>query len=285
MRDYKAPSNNRSKKNRGKGNRRKREKQPRDWRVIFHRALRLAIFSGSVTLAAGTGVLTVKLVSDSGFFHIDQVTVENHQRVTRDEIFELSDIHLGSSIFDLDLEMIGGKIEENPWVARADVRRVFPRRIEIAVQERQPQAIINLGYLYYVDGAGEIFKVLDSADSLDFPVISGVNRDFLLQRQEEARTLLADAMGLMAMLKGRAVFGLNEVSEVHVDPLDGLTIYTCKGGVPVRLGFSGYGGKLDRLERVYPEIEPRLTALKYIDLNVMDRVIVKLDSQRAQQRG
>jgi len=45
----------------------------------------------------------------------------------------------------------------------------------------------------------------------------------------------------------------------------------------VLMGQSDFSGKLDRLERIYKDIEPRLLALKYIDLNVTDRVIVKLD--------
>ena len=62
--------------------------------------------------------------------------------------------------------------------------RVFPREVVIPVHERVPQAIINLGYLYYVDGGGEIFKVLSSDDRLDFPVITGIDRQFLLENPE-----------------------------------------------------------------------------------------------------
>ncbi len=56
-------------------------------------------------------------------------------------------------------------------------------------------------------------------------------------------------------------------------------------GVPVLFGHGDFAVKLDRLERIYGELEPRLTALQYIDLNVADRVIVKVDPKYAAGRN
>jgi cell division protein FtsQ len=53
--------------------------------------------------------------------------------------------------------------------------------------------------------------------------------------------------------------------------------------VPVQMGFGNYSGKLDRLEMIYEDLQPRLTVLRGIDLNVLDRVIVKTD--RKNNRG
>jgi cell division protein FtsQ len=44
------------------------------------------------------------------------------------------------------------------------------------------------------------------------------------------------------------------------------------------MGMGDYHAKLDRLERIYGELKPSLRALKYIDLNVMDKVIVRLET-------
>jgi cell division protein FtsQ len=55
--------------------------------------------------------------------------------------------------------------------------------------------------------------------------------------------------------------------------------------VPILFGQDEFDAKLDRLERIYTELEPRLTALHYIDLNVADRVIVKVDPKYAAVRS
>jgi cell division protein FtsQ len=170
-------------------------------------------------------------------------------------------------------------------VASAQVERVFPDAVVIRLQERQPRAIIHLGYLYYVDSDGEIFKMLDAGDRLDYPLISGVDRQFLLDKPEQARELLQGALGLLAELRQRQVFGIDQVSELQVDPQVGLTLYTYRGGVPVLFGQNGYRTKLDRLERIYRELQPRLSVIDYIDLNVVERVIVKLDGDRNRGRG
>lgn len=283
MRDFKSP-----KPVKVKVNRRKREKEPRDWRKLFQRTLGVGVLLGKLALALlllGGAVLAARQIFHSGYFGVAKVRVENLGRVSEEEIVALSDIRPGANIFDLQLEMIGRKIEENPWIASARVERVFPREVVITIRERVPKAVINLGYLYYLDAEGEIFKVLGSEDSIDFPVVTGIDRRTLLENPDDCRRQLREAVALLAELAGRRVFALDDVSELNIDPVDGLTLYTFSGGVPVRMGYNNFSSKLDRLERIYPELEPRLPALKYIDLNVADRVIVKVDNRRTTGNG
>jgi cell division protein FtsQ len=165
------------------------------------------------------------------------------------------------------------------------VERVFPREVVIRVTERVPKAIVNLGYLYYVDSSGEIFKLLDPGDSLDFPVITGIDRNFLLEKPKEGRRLLRVAMDLLREVGQRKVFNLKNISELNIDPTGAITLFTLDGGVPVQMGYGDFEDKLNRLERIYPQIASRLPVLKYIDLNVMDRVIVKVDARGTHARG
>jgi cell division protein FtsQ len=268
-----------------KGNRRKREKEQRDWKKFFRRALRISVCVGSVALMLSGGILAARLLFDSGYFCIDSVRVENQQRVSQEEILALSDIQLGANIFDLDLEMIGRKIEENSWIASARVERVFPSEVVIRVTERVPRAVISLGYLYYVDGGGEIFRLLGPEDNLDYPVVTGLDRCFLLENPAQARRLLTDAMELISELAVRSEFNLNDVSELHIDRTDGFDLYTYVGGVPIRMGYSKFSSKLNRLESIYKGLEQRLLVLKYIDLNVEDRIIVKIGTKRGYGNG
>lgn len=281
MQDYKA-----QRPLRVNGNRRiKPKKAPRDWKKFFHRGLRLVLFTGSLALlCAGVG-LGAHLISTSGFFHVDSVRVVNQNRVSEEEVLARSDVRLGTSIFSLDLEMIGRKIAENPWIARARVDRVFPREVIIQVEEHEPRAIVHVGYLYYIDAAGEIFKILEPEDSLDYPLITGLERQQLLDKPKESRGLLLEALGLIAELESRQTFNLEDVSEVNIDPANGFALFTYRSGVPVRLGFGNFGDKLDRLEQIYADLEPRLSVLKYIDLNVMERVIVKVDKPKTTGKG
>jgi cell division protein FtsQ len=268
-----------------KTNRRKQEKQPRDWKKIFHRLLRIGIASGSGFLLMSGALLTAQMLLESGYFGVRQVRVEQQQRVSEGEILEASDIKLGDSLFDLELHMIGRKIEEHPWIARADVERSFPDQVVIRVVERQPRAIIDLDYLYYVDRSGEVFKMLEAGDELDYPVITGITRQYLLDNPEQSHDWLVLALQLVEELGSRKTFNLEDVSQIHFEQPEGLILYTRIGGVPIHLGKQGFAAKLSRLEKIYNDLEPRLLALKYIDLNVTDRVIVKVDTKRTVGRS
>lgn len=280
MRDLKS-----HKQKKCKTNRRKQEKQARDWKKLFHRTLRVCIASGSGFLLASGALLTAQMLLESGYFGVKHVRVEHHVRVSKGDILDASDIEIGDSLFDLELHMIGRKIEERAWIARAEVERSFPDQVVIRVVEREARAIIDLDYLYYVDRAGEVFKMLDAGDELDYPVITGIDRQYLLDNPDKTQDSVNLALQLMDALESRTLFNLDDISEIHFEEQEGLVMHTRIGGVPVRMGKQGFGTKLNRLESIYDDLEPRLMALKYIDLNVTDRVIVKLDVKRTAGRS
>ena len=268
-----------------KTNRRKKEKQPRDWKKLFHRTLRICIASGSGFLLASGALLTAPMLLESGYFGTHKIRVEHQVRVSEGDILAASDIKIGDSLFDLELSMIGRKIEEHPWIAKAEVERSFPDQVVIRVVEREARAVIDLDYLYYVDKDGVVFKMLDSGDKLNYPVITGIDRQYLLDNPDQTQDSLNLALQLMDELDKLSLFNLDDVSEIHYDQQEGLILYTRIGGVPIRMGKQNFDDKLNRLETIYNDLEPRLLALKYIDLNVTDRVIVKVDVKRKVGRG
>jgi len=287
MRDYKPKRSNqvtatRYTRTAVKPNRKRKEaKPPRDWQGFFASIYR---YSKWPSLACGAALLLVVLfnagkstICDSNFFRVAAVQVISTGRIEASAIRELSGVQNGLSMFDLDLKSIGSKIEKNPWVATAEVERIFPRTVTIKVTEFTPAAIINHGCLYYVAQDGTVFKPLEMGEKINFPLLTGMEQKDILRNQEETRLLLAGAVRLAESLRARPSFNLEKLSEIHIDPLQGYELLTLQGGVPVKIGFDDFEPKLARLERIYGEIESRLPVTQYIDLNAADRVIVKLD--------
>ncbi len=273
------------KRSRPRANRRVKKKEPRNWGLLLRRLTRSVLLLSIAGLVVVAAILAGRLLLERGYFRIEKVRVVANQRVATDEIVALSDIRPGDGIFELDLERIGRKIEENPWIARARVRRIFPGEVVIEVKEREPGAILSLGYLYYVDRDGEIFKLLSPEDRLDYPVITGITREDLTRQPARVRRRLRQAMLLLRQLEGRRTLTLEDISEVHIDRDGGFELTTYVGGVPIRLGYGDFTAKLDRLEKVYKELRPQLMALKYIDLNVSDRVIVSVATPQTVGKG
>ncbi len=274
MRDLKR---NQKKNKKVRQNRRKEQKKSLNWRKMLTHGLRAGVALFSVTMLLVGGFFITQLLLASDLFKIDQIEVQGNGRLTAQQVEALSDIELGVNTFSLELDLIGRKIEENSWVEKADVRRIFPRQVVIDIKERRPVAIINLGYLYYLDDQGEIFKVLGASDSLDYPIITGFSYDRAQGHDAEYAMRLRQIVKLLDDLNSRELFTLGQVSEIHHEADSGFSLFTLDGGVRVKLGFLEHKKKLDRLERIYTQLKSKLRILDYIDLNVDEKVIVRIE--------
>lgn len=274
MRDLKK-TNQKTKKIRR--NRRKQEKKPMNLRKNLRRFLRVSVTLFSTVMVVVGGFFVIQLLMSSDLFKVDQISVKGNYRLDNRSIVALSDIQSGVNTFNLDLGLIGRKIEENPWVQQARVERIFPRQVTVEIQERKPVAIVNLGYLYYLDDQGEVFKVLDASDKLDYPMITGFDYDRAKGHDELYVETFKQIVNLLKNLEKRSQFNLKQVSEIHHDVDGGLVLFTLKGSVEIKLGRDDFNLKIDRLERIYTQLQPKLKILDYIDLNVKEKVIVRIE--------
>ena len=74
--------------------------------------------------------------------------VTGEKRVKREEIISLSGVGPGGNILTMDLRRLAERIESQPWIETANVRRVLPRGLSIEVKEREPFAILKTDTLF-----------------------------------------------------------------------------------------------------------------------------------------
>jgi cell division septal protein FtsQ len=215
-------------------------------------------------------------VGKATFLRLERIEVSGITRLTREEILSAASVKIGDDLLGLKLSRMGEHLTKNPWVATVRIRRNFPHSLAIDVVERQPVGVVSMGYLYYLDNKGDIFKPLQEGDRLDFPVITGLVEDDLLRDPAGAKETLKGMLELLDLLKKeRAGIKMADISELHYDKGFGYTIFTVNRGLPIRLGMDGFNEKLDRLARIYAELQVQLPSLEYIDLDYSDRIIVK----------
>ncbi len=207
--------------------------------------------------------------------NVERIEVTNLQRLQQEEVLAMTGVNPGEDMFGLDLRRIGAQLEKNPWIKTVRVKRRFPHTLAIEVTEREPVAIVNLGYLYYLDRDGELFKPLAAGDRLDYPILTGLGEDDAGKDPKRYGEALKSAVEIIALLRAGTSFTLEDVSEIHLEPGFGVTLITVQGGVPVRLGNERFAEKLTRLARIYKELQAQMPALSYIDLDYNDRIIVK----------
>lgn len=253
----------------------------RDLRHAAHTARKAAIRIGMIAATAGAIGGGWLWLTRSPTLAIREIAVEGTNAVRADEIRALLNVKTGDNLLFADLRQARDRAEGHPWVARCAVKRELPDRLVIVVEERAPRMILSLDRLYYVDDAALPFKPLAPGDDYDFPVLTGLSREDLLQRAPEAKAAIAGALELLKALASEgSALAPDEVSEITWSDARGYAVITLGGRtapyMTVRFGSGGFTSKLDRLSRVLAakKYGEATDAVRTIDLTYAARVIV-----------
>ncbi|MBT0663796.1 FtsQ-type POTRA domain-containing protein [Geobacter pelophilus] len=260
---------------RGTQNRMKREKRQIDIRGFLKKAARAVVCFSVVSLGGLLVYEAYSLIARSSFFRLERIEVSALKRLTREEVIAQAGIKPGDDLIGLRLGNIGKQLSKNPWIEKVRIRRYLPHTITIEIAEQEPVAVASMGYLYYLNAKGEVFKLLIEGDNLDYPVLTGISEEDLSRDPAGSREALKSMLSLVELLKGREVLRLEDVSEVHYDKGYGFTLFMADRGVPVRLGRAGFDEKLERLGKIYGTLQPQMKTVEYIDLDYADKIVVK----------
>jgi len=237
-------------------------------RVLLRvRQISLVVLIWSLFVGAIWGLY--QLVFERSIFIVKHVEVEGPlQHVADGTVRELSGIKMGANIFSVDLKKVEKALESDPWVKEVAVARKIPSTIYIYVNEHQPYAILSGDSLQLVDRNGIVFKDLEGADEKDLPVITGVSSEAELSK----------AMDVLNYYLQSQVADYFKVSEVNFDQVKGFSITVSKYAFSIRIGFDNIPEKLERLYSMLGGISSYKTKMRYVDLNIPGKVVVKYES-------
>ena len=181
-----------------------------------------------------------------------------------------------STLWDASPASVRARLEAHPYIAGAVVRRVFPSRLEVVVRERQPQAIVVLDDLYYVDRSGLPFGPLRPKDSRDYPFITGLDPSL----PEGPRTwALRRALRLLRRCDRAPCLG--ELSEVHLDDGRGVVVFPASPRLPVVLGWGSWPAKIERAERALHAWQGATNGLAGLDVRFRNQVVLTMRAAAA----
>lgn len=242
------------------------------------------------TLKAGIGLISLLIILwgawhiynsllTTSYLAIKEIKVVGNGKLSRTDVLDLSSINVGDNLLAISTAEIKNNIKVNPWVAEVNVARHFPDTLAIEIRERKPVAFVNLDSLYFVDEAGIIFKKASMGDDVDLPVITGLTKEDI-EEQGSSSEFAVKAVSILHLLTKKKAFELEDLSEINVDRVYGLTLYTMREGTKIEFGSDGFEEKVDRLEKV---IQSRngLGGLEFIGLNYGRGVVVKPGSHKA----
>jgi cell division protein FtsQ len=272
VRDFSTPKYQRKKV---AANRVKIQRKPLNLKKYLRPLGKIMLGLAGVSLVCGLVFLGYSLLSSLTFFRLKNIEVSAAKRLTRREIMTIAGVEPGRDLLRMNLKKMGDQLALNPWVETVRIRRYYPDAISIAVTEREPLAVVNMGYFYYLDKKGTVFKVLNQGDRLDYPVVTGFSEEDLNNDPAGTKEALKATCDLLTLLREKCGFILADVSEIHYDKGYGFTLFTASGALPVKIGAGDFSAKFGRLARIYQNLKAQQQTIQYIDLDYNDKIIVK----------
>jgi cell division protein FtsQ len=266
---------------RGRKLRKQKESWLQSWGARVGKGILSVATVGSLTFL---GFNAYHYFQNSGQLNIGEVKIMGCMNIVESELLDLAKVDFRSNLFNLDLQEVNHRLAQHPWVEKAKVHRdVSGKALIIEVQERVPRALILLDELYLLDRNGEAFKKAEPKEKMEFPILTGLTFQEWKQREPKAMELFRQALELLDQMEGRKIFTFQEISEIHMSKKNGLTIYTLTGGVPIKVGMGDYADKLNRLEKVLPDLRSKWRGVEYLALDYPKKVVVKMKESKPEK--
>lgn len=209
---------------------------------------------------------------ENAYFFVREIQVRGGDKVGGNEIVAMAGLRHGMNIWRINPGAIEKKVAKHPWVRRVLVRRDFPRRVVIEVEERTPKAIVALGRLYYVDADGVLFKEVSAGEAVNVPLLTGLRAEQLAKANPALRGKIQDAVRLGDLMAKDS----HALSEIHFDESGRLVVYTTAFPVALKLGWGDWDAKLKRLDRVLALWKGNEERLASLEMTFNDQVVVRL---------
>ncbi len=216
----------------------------------------------------------VHLLEDP-FFRVREIEVEGCTKIRPELIRSLIMIEGMPNLFTLRLGEIARRVETHPWIDHLVMRKVFPNKIKIHVEERRPIAILQLEELYYLDAKGVVFSPVKDGDGYNFPFLTGLTRQALEKDPETSKDLLLKALELLSRAEKEKVSPIEEVSQIHMSRIFGIDCYNKTTGLEVKMGEDAFGEKMRRLSIVWSDLQKRGLSVISIDCSDLNKIVVK----------
>jgi len=261
-------------------NRKRNTRKWRQWIMVVSLVatliiLTLALYAWRRQLMA-SGAAARQLVLESPYFSVREIQVRGGEKFGGNEIVALAGLKHGMNMWRIEPATIEKKVAKHPWVRRVLVRREFPRRVVIEIEERTPKAIVAMGKLYYVDSDGVVFKEVGVGESVQFPLLTGLRPDELGNRDPVVRRRIQDAVRLSDLMAKDS----HTSSEVHFEAADRVILYTTAYPLALHMGWGDWEGKVQRVDRVLKLWKGHEERLVTLDASFGDQIVARVRRMR-----
>jgi cell division protein FtsQ len=203
-------------------------------------------------------------------FRIASVILNGRKQLTQDEILAIGGVNGRSSLFFLDAAAVRDKLKANPWIADANVLKLYPDRLQIEVTERTAFALWQEdGRLSVISDDGAVLENYVSRRFMSLPLVVGKGAD---SRAKDFLALLDRYPQVRSVTKAAIFIGERRWN------------LRLKDGLDIRLPENDIGNALAMLSKLDKEDRLFSRDIVAVDMRLSDRLTVRLSEDAAKAR-
>lgn len=247
-------------------------------RERFPRLTRLLKVLGVLLVLVGTGVglwegyrTFVRLP----YFRVAEIQVEGNLQVATQDIIASLGFPPDTSILEVDLKALAGRVLENPWIKEASVRRRLPLSLTIQVVERMPEAVFIADRRYLLSADGVILAALGEDELPTLPTLRAATPQHVAIGE---RILTSEMVQGLSVWRQFQLANALQGERAHEIAMTGDGSYVVNLGqrMPaIRLHAQDLEGQLRRLGAALAASHQGLDRFVDVDLRFRDRVVFR----------
>lgn len=213
---------------------------------------------------------TRNAAANAAGFRISSVILNGRKQLTQDEILAIGGINGRSSLLFVDAAAVRDKLKANPWIADANVLKLYPDRLQIDVTERTAFALWQEeGKLAVIADDGAVLENYVPSSFVKLPLVVGKGAD---AAAKDFIALLDRYPQVRAVTKAAIYVGERRWNLRLNDNLD------------VRLPENDVGNALSLLSKLDRDDRLFSRDIVAIDMRLPDRLTVRLSEEAAKAR-
>lgn len=235
------------------------------------------VFLSIISIVISLTVLGKRWVDKSPLFFIRNIIIKGNESITEKSIVSKMNIKPEMHIFDIDINKLKNAIKSDPFVKKVSIKRVFPSTIEVKIEEKSPEAFVISEKSFTLSEDEEILPVPEQCRVYDIPVITGIKDIEMRLKNNRFIEELKISYEILALAKENKINLYDQISEIHFNNSDIITIYLNERTIPVYIRNDELYRKFYYFRQFlnYARTNSILQNVEYINLCYKDQVIIK----------
>ncbi|RQD65529.1 MAG: FtsQ-type POTRA domain-containing protein [Desulfonatronovibrio sp. MSAO_Bac4] len=185
---------------------------------------------------------------NSDFFILKDIEISGNSQLTYSVITKLMGVNSGENVLQLRMSELHSKLNSNPWIESVSLKRQFPDKLIVNINERQAYFWIqDENRLSYADERGRVITDIAPGRYVSLPVL------FI-----EGESRSADLQALVGLIENRSFpFSLQDISWIRLKNSGSLEMRIDSYELNITLDSSALRSGPGRLNLVWSDLRSR----------------------------